>query len=219
MKIHSALLTLAMAASTPAAGVQRPPHITGDQLVAELRGGPNARRLFDPYYARGYMAGVADSTQGHTWCAPSGLAPGAVDDAVLDELTTRPAGSMPGIASAMLLDQYSATFPSSGHCSVKPRLSGDEFTAWLVGSRRKPGTEKSQPELLARERYADGYVGGVVDATQGTAWCAPRRIKPSELDAVGYWGLLDRPPGSMPGNAATLLREQFIAKYPCIAKQ
>lgn len=219
MKARDVLLMLAVATCAHATGVKRPPHMTGDQFIAELRPAPNAQRLFDEHYAKGYMAGVADATQGrNTWCSPSAMKPETVDDYVLDELASRAVGSMPGIASALLLEQYSRKFPAKGRtCSFKPRLTGDEFALWLVGNRRNSDTEKLSPSPAAikRERYADGYVGGVVDATQGTDWCAPPRIKPDELDAVGFWGLLDRPRGSMPGNAAKLLHEQFIAKYPC----
>jgi hypothetical protein len=218
MKARYAIPMLALLTTAHTAGVTRPPHMTGDQFIAELRSGPNAQRLFDQHYAQGYMAGVVDATQGRTWCAPSSLKPDAVDDQVLDELAKRPIGSMSGNASVILLEQYGTKFPANGPaCLFKPRLTGDEFAVWLVGNRRKSGTKKLQPspEGIQRERYADGYVGGAVDATQGIGWCAPRRIKPGELDAVGYWGLLDRPRGSMPGNAATLLHEQFVATYPC----
>lgn len=218
MKARAAILMLVMAAGAHAAGIKRPPHITGDQIIAELRGGTDAQRLFDKPYAQGYLAGVLDATQGRSWCMPPGLKPEVADDQVLEGLAKRQVGSMPGIAAAVLLEQYKARFPIAGSaCTFKPRLTGDEFVVWLVGNRRKLDTEKMQNsgELLKRERFADGYVGGVVDATQGTDWCASRRIKPAELDAVGYWSLLDRPAGSMPGNAAVLLHEQFIAKYPC----
>jgi hypothetical protein len=218
MKVRYVIPMLALLATAHAAGVKRPPHMTGDQFIAELGGAPTVQRLFDRHYAKGYMAGVVDATQGRTWCAPSGLKPDTMDDQVLDELAGRPVGSMPGIASDVLLELYSTQFPANGPtCSFKPRLTGDEFAVWLVGNRRKSGAGELQPsaEVIKRERYADGYVGGAVDATQGTDWCAPPRIKPGELDAIGYWGLLDRPRGSMPGNAATLLREQFVATYPC----
>jgi hypothetical protein len=207
-----------VATAAQAVEVKRPPHMTGDQFVAVLRGGPTAQRLFDKPYALGYLAGVVGATQGRDWCMPSGLKPDVVDNQVLDELAKRGNGLMPGIASAILIEQYSTKFPANrGVCSVTPRMSGNELAAWVIGNHRKAGAEKfnPSPEVVERERFADGYLGGVVDAPQGTGWCAPLRIKPDELEAVGYWGLLDRPAGSMPGNAAILLQQQFIAKYPC----
>lgn len=125
---------------------------------------------------------------------------------------------MPGIASALLLEQYTAKFPARDPaCTFKPQLTGDEFVIRLIGDLRKPGVNKwnQDPETGNKQRYAEGYVGGVVDATQGNSWCATRRIKPHELDERGWGELVDRPHGSMPGNAATLLLEQFIKKYPC----
>jgi hypothetical protein len=218
MKACAVIFMLAVATCAYPAGVTRPPHMTGDQFIAELRGGPSVQRLFDKPYALGYLAGVVDATQGRTWCVPLRLKPDEADDQVLDELAKRPIGSIPGIAAAVLLERYKVRFPSAGSaCTFKPRLTGDEFTVWAIGNRRKSDAEKlhPSPEVSERERFTDGYVGGVVDATQGTDWCAPRRIKPGELDAIGYWSLVDRPAGSMPGKAATLLHEQFIANYPC----
>lgn len=221
MKSPVAMFLLAVSVSAQATEARRPPHITGDQFIAQLRGGPRTQRLFDEPYALGYLAGVADSTQGQTWCLPSGLLPELADKQLLDDLEKRRVGSMPTIASAVLVEHYRAKYPINGSgCNFKARLTGDEFTLWVIGNHRKSGAEKLNPsaEVMERERFAEGYVGGVVDATQGTDWCAPARIKPDELDAVGYWSLLDQPAGTMPGNAATFLHQQFIAKYPCRAQ-
>jgi hypothetical protein len=214
----AAILTLIVAVGAQAGETKRPPHMTGNQFIAELRGESNAQRLFDKPYAQGYLAGVVDATQSRSWCLPSDVSPDAADKQVLDELAKRPVGSMPNLASAILIEQYRIKFPAKNTpCSFPPRMSGNEFATWAIGNRRKSSAEKANPspEVQERERFAEGYIGGTVDATQGTDWCAPSRIKPDELDAVGYWGLVEQPAGSMPGNAATLLLQQFITKYPC----
>jgi hypothetical protein len=59
------------------------------------------------------MAGVVNATQCSNWCMPSGLEPAVVDNQVLDELAERRNGSMAGIASAILIRQYSASFRES----------------------------------------------------------------------------------------------------------
>lgn len=217
MKTQAAVLLLAAAACSHAAGVKRPPHLTGDQFVVQFRGGPDIH-VYDQRYAQGYLAGVVDATQGRTWCASERLTPAETDSEVVSELVKQPRGSMLGIASALLLEQYTSKFPVTGSaCTFKPYLSGDQFVTWLIGDLRTPGVSKwdQSPEVSNKQRYAEGYVGGVVDATQGSSWCATRRIKPDELDERGWRDLIDRPRGSMPGSAATLLLEQFTVQYPC----
>jgi hypothetical protein len=204
MRFHLAILALALAASMATGANRRPARVTGNQLIAGLRGGPDVRHDFDKPYVQGYMAGVADITQGVQWCPPAGLDVVQMDERVLDVLAARPAGSMPDAAAAVLVEQFRSAFPlKDGACAAQPRMTGDRFRSWLLG------------DVLERERYAAGYVGGVVDATQGISWCAPGRIKPHELEERGWANLVDRPRGSMPGNAAVLLYRQFVSKYPC----
>jgi hypothetical protein len=204
MRLRSSILVLALAISTAAGANKRPARVTGNQLIAELRGGLGARHDFDKPYIHGYVAGVADMTQGAQWCAPAGLDAAQIEGRVLDALATRPAGSMPDAAATVLVEQFRSTYPQKeAACAVTPRLTGNRFISWLLG------------DTSERERFAAGYIGGVVDATQGIHWCAPTRIKPHELEERGWANLADRPPDSMRGNAAVLLHQQFIAKYPC----
>jgi Rap1a immunity proteins len=203
MRSHFTILMLALVTSPATGANQRPVRVTGNQLLAELRGGPNARHDFDKPYAQGYMAGVADVNLGTRWCAPADLSVAQLDDQVLDTLATHAVGSMTGAAATVLAEQFHSSFPLKGAaCAAKPRLTGDQFVSWLLG------------DVLERERYVAGYAGGVVDATEGVDWCAPARIKPHELEERGWANLVDRPRGSMPENAAVLLRQQFISKYP-----
>lgn len=222
MQNFIAIALLLTAFPTQAATPGRPPHMTGDQFLDELRARPGTPRLFDQYYARGYMAGVADATQGVTWCLPTNLPPETADEQVLEQLAKRPSDSMPGIASALLLEQYRTNFPklATHACDIRPRLTGNDYQSKAAGNRRTAGNNGvPDQEVEQQARFSNGYLGGVIDATQGKSWCAPARIKPSELDAIGYWALVDQAPGSIPGNAATLLLQHFIAKYPCRSSQ
>lgn len=216
--------TLIMAAhTTHAAAVKRPPHLSADEFIVQIHAFHdnryvNAGTQYGQHYARGYLAGVADVSQGVTWCAPVNLSVGLTDQQVIDDLAKRPRATMPAIASAQLLTLYAARHPMTATaCDFAPRLTGDQFVVWLIGDLKQSGVTKQNQSADAslRQRYAEGYIGGVIDATQGSRWCATRRIKPDELDARGAHALLDQTAHSMPGNAAMLLLQQFIANFPC----
>lgn len=94
-----------------------------------------------------------------------------------------------------------------------PRLSGDQLIADLLGNADLPKSEQS-PKILYAQRFAEGYVAGVVDATEGSVWCAPA-MKRHEVDDRVWTELYKRPRGSLPGNAGALRLEQYVAKFPC----
>jgi hypothetical protein len=110
-----------------------------------------------------------------------------------------------------------------GACAVAARplgvfpwhLSGDDFVAQLSG---QPGVTKweQNPDAAFKQRYAEGYQAGVVDATQGRLWCAPPGMKPSEVDDR-IWSELRQRAGTMPGSAATELVRLYAARFPCPA--
>jgi hypothetical protein len=92
-------------------------------------------------------------------------------------------------------------------------LSGNDFVAQVSG---QPGVDKwhQSPDAAYRQRYAEGYQAGVVDATQGKLWCAPPGMKPSEVDDR-IWDELRRRAGAMPGSAAAELVRLYAARFPC----
>lgn len=57
--------------------------------------------------------------------------------------------------------------------------------------RGTPGVPKADqaPEVLYKQRHAEGYLAGVMDATQGDVWCRPPRIKPGELNELVWTAL------------------------------
>lgn len=95
-------------------------------------------------------------------------------------------------------------------------LSGDDFVAQASG---QPGVPKWQqtPAAAYKQRYAEGYQAGVVDATQGRLWCAPAGMKPDEVDDR-IWTRLKERRGSMPGNAADALLRLYVERFPCPAR-
>jgi hypothetical protein len=103
---------------------------------------------------------------------------------------------------------------AAGPLGVFPwHLSGNAFVAQLVG---EPGVDQwhQSPHATYRQRYAEGYQAGVVDATQGRLWCAPPSMKPGEVDDR-IWSELRKRAGSMPGNAAAELVRLYAERFPC----
>jgi hypothetical protein len=92
-------------------------------------------------------------------------------------------------------------------------LSGDDFVTQLMGEPASTKWEQD-PNATFKQRYAEGYQAGVVDATQGKNWCAPNRMKPSEVDDR-IWGELRKRRGAMPGSAAIVLIDLYTARFPC----
>jgi hypothetical protein len=92
-------------------------------------------------------------------------------------------------------------------------LTGNDFVAQVSG---QPGVDKwhQSPAAAYRQRYAEGYQAGVVDATQGKLWCAPPGMKPSEVDDR-IWSELRQRAGTMPGSAAVELVRLYAARFPC----
>jgi hypothetical protein len=92
-------------------------------------------------------------------------------------------------------------------------LTGNDFVSQVSG---QPGVDKwhQSPAAAYRQRYAEGYQAGVVDATQGKLWCAPPGMKPSEVDDR-IWSELRQRAGTMPGSAAVELVRLYAARFPC----
>lgn len=80
----------------------------------------------------------------------------------------------------------------------------------------QPGVTKweQSPDAAYKQRYAEGYQAGAVDATQGRLWCAPHGMKPSEVDDR-VWNELRQRAGTMSGSAAAELVRLYAARFPC----
>jgi hypothetical protein len=235
MKARAAFLTLALAACWHAGAAPKhrnifPPYLTVDMFVAEYRGTPHpsvpgSGSTYVLHHAQGYLAGVADVSQSRTWCLPPNLATDQANDLVVLELAKmlpalakRPRGAPPPYAGPLLLEQYAAKFPVKGDCAFTPHLTGDEFINQLMGGIEKSGVAKSKTSDHAtdKQRYAEGYLAGVIDATQGSSWCAPSRLKPMEVASRMLTELDKRKAlGPIHDNAAPVLLELYNATFPC----
>lgn len=227
MRMRAALLTLAIVvvcsqvAADPRHRHVLPPHLTVDEFVAKYRGLLDVPGWqVDQRYAQGYLAGVADVSQGRSWCMPLGFEPGKADDQVVGdvaklvpELVQRPRGKLPAYAGPVLLERYSARFPIAGSCTVTPHLTGDEVLTHQLVPSGLTKWDQSREDTLKRE-YAEGYQAGVVDTTHGRSWCVPSRMKPGEVDDR-VWVEMKKRRGTMPGNGAKILLDLYNARFPC----
>lgn len=203
-----------------------PPFLTVDMFVAEYGGTPHpsvsgSGSSYVLHHAQGYLAGVADVSQSHTWCLPEGMGPAEAAEVVVMEL----AGTLPNQATGLhgalspnagrsLLARYAARFPINGRCTFQPYLTGDEFLRQLTGTHWTES--KMNDQTIDKQRYAEGYLAGVIDSTQGGSWCAPRRLKPMEVESRVLTEMDKRKAvSSIRVNAASLLLELFNAKFPC----
>ncbi len=235
MKYRATLLLLILGAYGQVAAAPKysntfPPYLTVDMFVAEYRGlpHPSVPGSGSPYvrhHAQGYLAGVADVSQGRTWCLPSDMGAGKAGELAVAELakmSPKPAerrpDALPPYAGKILLEQFSAKFPTNGNCVVTPHLTGDEFIRLLTGRIGKsPATSSDQSaDATNKQRYAEGYLAGVIDSTQGNSWCAPQKLKPMEVESRMLTELDKRiARGPIAQNAAPLLLALFNEKFPC----
>lgn len=213
-----------------------PPNLTVNEFVAQYRsqnnvpGGEVNRR-----FAHGYLAGVVDVSQGtvwwrdvaegRTWCMPRDVDAIEIDEQIVNELARshqdadrRQQGSLSVSAGTALLKLYSTRFPAAVDICTpdfKPRLTGDEVLSHQLVPAGHTKWDQTGEATLKRT-YAAGYQAGVVDTTQAYAWtwCAPRTLKPAEVnDRV--WSELKKRRGSMPGNGAAVLLGLYTKRFPC----
>ena len=227
------LLTTGAAGLAPAApehGNIFPPYLTVDMFVAEYRGlpHPSVPGAGSPYvlhHAQGYLAGVTDIGQGRSWCFPTGTKDARARDWALAELETKTSkiterglNLLPSSAGKILHEQLAAKFPTGAHCVFTPHLTGEEFIRQLTENSSMPSSGQSS-DATNKQRYAEGYLAGVIDSTQGVSWCAPQKLKPMEVESRMLTELDKRmATGPLPDNAAPLLLTLFNEKFPCPQK-
>lgn len=78
-----------------------------------------------------------------------------------------------------------------------------------------PKEPKRTPAQFLRYQKAQGFIDGVKDATEGTAWCYDKVTQPVELDNVIYHGLLKLSPSQQMDRAGPMIVRQLQLKYPC----
>jgi hypothetical protein len=112
-------------------------------------------------------------------------------------------------------------------CLVTPArgsaLASDHFSrAQLVTDLRgTPGVPKAdqQPSVLYKQRYAQGYLAGVMDATEGVMWCRPAAIKPGELEELVWSALQERKETTSDAGAAKEVISVLRFRFPCTRRK
>lgn len=109
-----------------------------------------------------------------------------------------------------------AAIPTTLHAqnAAHGRLSGaqlvERWTSPPIDSR-----ERSTAAILARE-YVDGYLAGVADASEGTAWCYKHAIKMHEVDAEVMGVIKSLPANQLnQSSAAQLVVKALAMHFPC----
>ncbi|MDR3158671.1 MAG: hypothetical protein LBU11_06605 [Zoogloeaceae bacterium] len=84
-----------------------------------------------------------------------------------------------------------------------PRLTGERLLQYF-----------SSEEALERA-FADGYLAGIADATQGKSWCIAWEQKPHEIDADVFHALRKLPRERLREKASLLVIEALKGRFPC----
>lgn len=93
-------------------------------------------------------------------------------------------------------------------------FTGAELAAALAG--RMPS--EIRDASLGRQfssAYAQAYILGIADQTQGTIWCAHGGVLPHELKDRVYTYLSALPAGRLDENAAPLVSEALRQSFAC----
>jgi len=122
--LKSTLLSLLLAAFIPislAAPTLGPGRLTGTQIIERWTAPPSdgsdrtPSQILAREYVDGYLAGVADATQGTVWCNPHAIKPHEVDAEVMGVLKSLPpAQTSRSVAAKLAIAALSKRFPCSG---------------------------------------------------------------------------------------------------------
>lgn len=88
--------------------------------------------------------------------------------------------------------------------AAAPRLSVEQLLASF-----------QQGPASAEQRYAEGYLAGVADASQGRLWCDTGRVKTVELDGIVLAELKKLPAAGRQRQAAPLVIAILAQRFPC----
>jgi hypothetical protein len=125
------LLVIVLCLCLPCARAQRAsyppaPRLSADRLIAYYQGGPTQAERTDAvflpgqHYAKGYLAGVADASQGRLWCDTGRVKTLEIDAHIVAELKKLPARARQGDASTLVVAILARRFP----CSTPPATGG-----------------------------------------------------------------------------------------------
>ena len=112
----------------------------------------------------------------------------------------------------VLLAALSVSASAAGYLPA-PRLSADQLIAYYHDV--PPQGASADPAFLLNQRYAQGYLAGTADATQGSQWCDTGRLKTVEIDAQVVADLKKLPARARQGDASTLIIAILARRFPC----
>jgi hypothetical protein len=90
------------------------PHVTGEQLVRDMRGEPGVgRNSLNRERAMGYIDGVMDTAAGRRWCPAGKAVPHEMNYLVTEALERLSPAQLKGDASALVLAVLAKEYPCS----------------------------------------------------------------------------------------------------------
>ena len=95
-----------------------------------------------------------------------------------------------------------------------PRLSVKTLVAFYVGEIGKSPWEQSATAARQIE-FAKGYLAGVADDAQGSAWCDKAMVKTGEIDSDVIVHLKKLPLAEQNQPAAPAIKNILARKFPC----
>ncbi|WP_313622770.1 Rap1a/Tai family immunity protein [Achromobacter sp.] len=72
---------------------------------------------------------------------------------------------------------------------------------------------------MVERRYAEMYLLGVLDATEGLAWCGYSNVKTVSLDEIVYEGLKEATSAQLRRRAALVITDILETSLPCQHKR
>ncbi len=113
-----------------------------------------------------------------------------------------------------LIIMLSACAIGQAHGARTWHFTGAELVAALEGRMPSEVRDASLRRQFSTS-YAQAYVVGIADQTQGTAWCTATGVLPHELKDRVYSYLSALPAGRLDGNAGPLVSEALRQSFAC----
>ncbi|CAB3895257.1 hypothetical protein HGQ98_25030 [Achromobacter ruhlandii] len=93
-------------------------------------------------------------------------------------------------------------------------FTGAELATALAGRMPSEVRDASLGRQFSAS-YAQAYILGIADQTQGTLWCTRSGVLPHELKDRVYTYLSELPASRLDGNAAPLVSEALRRSFAC----
>lgn len=97
---------------------------------------------------------------------------------------------------------------------AEPRLTVKTLITHYSGQTGVPLHEQSADAYI-KTQFADGYLAGVADSTQGAAWCDKGKVKIDEINSMVIAELRKLPSMNQNQSAAQAAIRVLAARFPC----